>query len=200
MKTNTLKLAATLIVPTALLGLAGCKSPPANPLTTQSSPSLAGGFPVVQTFTEKMVVTSVSPAQRTVALRSDEDKTVTCKAAPQVANFDQLQPGEKVKATFTDALSIFLVKNGSPPDAGAGVEVTGATEAGQPAKVRLATTDNRAKVDQLDRSYLMLKLEYGDGTKKEFKIPLPNTLENVQKGDEVVVRATEPLALCVEPR
>ncbi len=200
MKTKTLKLAATLLIPTTLLALTGCKSPPANPLATQTSPSLAGGFPVVETFTEKMVVTSVAPAQRTVALRTEEGNTITCKAAPQVANFSQLQAGEKVKATFTDALSIFLVKVGPLPDAGAGVEVTGSAEGGQPSSVRLATTDTRAKVFQLDRSYLMLKLEYGDGSKKEFKIPLPNTLENVQKGDEVVVRATEPLALCVKAR
>jgi hypothetical protein len=33
---------------------------------------------------------------------------------------------------------------------------------------------------------------------REFKVPLPNTLENVQKGDAVVVRSTEPLAMRVE--
>ena len=64
----------------------------------------------------------------------------------------------------------------------------------------LPTTDSRARVFQVDRSYRMLKLDYGNGYKKEFKIPMRYKLKDVRPGDEVVVRATEPLALRVEPR
>jgi hypothetical protein len=200
MKTNTLKLTATALIPTALLGLAGCGTAPVNPLTTQSSPTLAGGLPVVETFDQKAEVASLVPAQRTVALRSKAGKTITCKTAPQVANYSQLQVGDRVKAKITDAVAIFLVKDGQPPSAAAGVAVAGPAEAGQPAGVVLQTTDSHAKVCTLDVSYGMLKLDYGNGTMKEFKVPRSHSLKQVQKGDEVVVRATEPLALCLEPR
>lgn len=200
MKTTTLKLAATVIIPTALLALAGCKSAPANPLATQSSPTLAGGFPVVHTFKQKAEVSSIVPGDRTLALRSDEGNMITCKAAPQVSNFGQLQMGDKVKATVTDAVAIYPAKSGPPPSAGTGVEVTGSAEAVQPAKVVLQTTDSHGKVTKVDPSYRLMTVEYADGSTKEFKVPLPNTLENVQKGDEVVVRATEPLAICIKVR
>ena len=200
MKTKRLKYAATALIPAALPGLAGCGTAPVNPLATQKSPALAGGLPVVETFAQKAQVTSLVPGQRTVALRSEAGNTITCKAAPQVANYSQLQAGDKVKATITDAVAIFLVKNGPPPSAATGVEVAGPAEAGQPASVVLQTADSRAKVIQVDRSYCMLKLDYGKGSTKEFKIPMRYSLKQVRKGDEVVVRATEPLALRVQPR
>ena len=145
-------------------------------------------------------MTGLAPSQRALNLRSSKGTTTSCKAAPQVVNFSQLQDGEKVKATVTDATALFLVKNGPPPNAGAGVTVAGQSEAGQPASVVLLTTDAQAKVTKVDRSYRLLTVVYADGTKKQFKVPLPDTLMNVQKGDEAVVRTTEPLAICLKPR
>ncbi len=194
MNTNTVKLAAITLIPAALLALAGCATPPPNPLAAQTSPTLAGGLPVVETITEKAAVTSVVPAQRTLALRSMAGITTTCKAAFQVANYDQIQIGDQVNATLTDAVAIFLVKNGPPPSAGAGVTVTGT----QPGEVVLQTTDSPGKVTKVDPSYRLLTVKYADGSTKQFKVPLPNTLENMQKGDAVVVRATEPLVIRIE--
>jgi hypothetical protein len=200
MKTKTLKLAATVIIPAALLVLSGCGTPPANPLATQSSPSLAGSRVVVQTSDQKAEVTEIVPGRSNLALRSSAGTTTQCKVAPQVENLSQIQVGSRVKATLTDAVAIFLVKNGPPPSAGAGVTVTGPAEAGQPGSVLLTTTDSRAKVINVDRSYRLLKLEYADGSRQEYKVALPDTLLDVQKGDEAVVRTTEPLAICLKTK
>jgi hypothetical protein len=200
MNTKTLKLAATLIIPTAMLSLAGCKTPPANPLATQSSPSLAGGRVVIQTSHEKAEVTEIVAGKSDLALRSSAGATTRCKVAPEVANLGQVQVGSRVKATLTHAVAIFPVKNGPPPSAGAGVTVTGSAESGQPASVVLQTTDARTKVYSVDRSYRLLRLEYTDGSRKEYKVALPDTLENIEKGDEVVVRSTEPLLICLTPK
>ena len=200
MNTKTFKCVATTLIPAALLAFSGCGTPPVNPLATQSSPSLAGGRTVINTYHEKAVVTDMVPARNSVALRSSAGTTTTCKVAPEVANVTQIQVGEKVKATITDAVAIFLAKNGPPPNAGAGVTVSSSTEAGQPASVVLQTTDARAKVINVDRSYRLLKLEYTDGSRKEYKVALPDTLLGVEKGDEAVVRTTEPLAICLKSK
>ena len=84
------------------MGLAGCGTAPVNPLAAQSSPALAGGLPLIERFEQKAQVTSLVPEQRTVALRSKKGNTITCKAAPQVANYSQLRVGDLVKATVTD--------------------------------------------------------------------------------------------------
>ena len=200
MKTRTLKCVVTTIIPATLLALTGCGTPPANPLATETSPAFAGGRVVVQTSCEKAEVTELVPARSAVALRSSGGATTQCKVAPQVANLSQIQVGEKVHATLSKAVAIFLVKNGPPPAAGAGVTVSGPAEAGQPGNVVLLTTDVQAKVYSVDRSYRLLRLQYPDGNKIEYKIPLPDTLLGVEKGDEAVVRSTEPLAICLKPK
>jgi len=116
-----------------------------------------------------------------------------------VANFSQLQPGDKVKATITEAATIFLVKNGPPPSAGPGVAVSGLAGGGQLASVVLDTMDAQAKVNKVDPSYRLLTVEYANGSTKDFKVPLPANLENVRPGDEAVVRTTEPLVIRIEP-
>ncbi len=195
MKTNTFPLVATALIPATLLALSGCGTPPANPLATQSSPAFAGARVAVQTSHEKAEVTELAAGKGTMALRWGAGTTTQCKVAPQVANLGEIQVGAQVKATLSDAVAVFLVKNGQPPDAGAGVTVTG--ESGS---VVLPTSDVRAKVYNVDRSYRLLKLEYADGSRKEFKFDLPDTLENVEKGDEVVVRTTEPLVICLKAK
>jgi hypothetical protein len=194
MKTKTLQYVATTLLPAVLLGLAGCGTAPVNPLAIEQSPTLAGGTTVIETFSEKADVTSLVSSRRTLPLRSEAGNTITCKAAPQVANFDQIQVGARVEATITELTALFLAKNGPPPSAGPGVEVESQT-----AGVVLQTTDSRAKATKVDRSYRLLTVEYANGSTKEFKVPLPHTLKNVQPGDEVVVRSTEPLAIRLEP-
>jgi hypothetical protein len=200
MNTKALTCVATTLIPAALLALSGCGTPPVNPLATQQSPSLAGGRVVIQTSHEKAEVTDLVPAKSDLALRSSAGTTTRCKVAPQVVNIDQVQVGEKVKATLSEAVAIFLVKNGPPPNAGTGVAVTGPAEAVPQRSVVLMTTDSRAKVYSVDRSYRLLRLEYPDGSRKEYKVALPDTLLDVQKGDDAVVRSTEPLAISIEPK
>jgi hypothetical protein len=200
MNTNAFKGVATTLIPAALLALSGCGTPPVNPLATQNSPSFAGGRTVIQTYSAKGVVTDVVPAKRGLGIRASSGTTTSCKVAPEVADFSQVQTGSRVKACLTDEVAIFLVKNGPPPSAGAGVAVTGAAEAGQPASVVLLTTDSHAKVINVDRSYRLLKLQFDDGSRKEYKVALPDTLLDVQKGDEAIVRITEPLAICLKSK
>ncbi len=198
MKIKTTKYLAT-IVSTALLALSGCKTPP-NPLPTQTSPGVMGARIIVQTSHEKGVVTELVPGKSELTVRAPARTSTRCKIAPEVENLNQIQVGAKVKATLSEMVAVFLLKNGAPPVAGAAITVTGTAPSGQAANVVLQTTDTRARVLGVDRSYRLLKLEYEDGSTKEYKFPLPDTLENIQKGDEALVRTTEPLAICLKAR
>ena len=200
MKTKTLNRIVIALIPAISLALTGCGTQPVNPLTTQSSPSLAGGRLVVQTSCQKAEVTEFVASKSELALRSSAGTASRCKVAPQVVNLSQIQVGEKVKVTLSEAVAIYLVKDGPPPNAGAGVTVTGPAEAEPQRSVVLMTTDSRAKVYNVDRGYRLLKLEYPDGSRREYKVALPDTLENIEKGDEAVVRTTEPLAICLQPK
>ncbi|HEY5909508.1 MAG TPA: hypothetical protein VJA21_02770 [Verrucomicrobiae bacterium] len=200
MKTNPIKHLAATFVPAALLAITGCRTPP-NPLAAQTTPALTGGRTVVETSHRKAVVAELVPGKSELALRSSSGATMRCKIAPQVDNLNQIHVGARVNVTLTDRVTVFLCKNGTPPGPGTGTTVTtGTSPSGQAASVVLQTTDARAKVLNVDRSYRLLKLEYEDGRTKEYKFSLPDTLENIQKGDEALVRTTEPLAICLKTK
>jgi hypothetical protein len=200
MKTRTTKHLAATLVSAVSLALTGCKTPPPNPLATQTSPSVAGARIVVQTSHKKAEVTELVPGKSDLTLQSSAGTTTRCKIAPEVWNLSQIRVGAKVKVTLSDVVAVFLLKNGTPPSTGVGVTVAGTALSGQAASVVLQTTDARAKVFNVDRSYRLLKLEYADGSRKEYKFPLPDTLGNIQKGDEALVRTTEPLAICFKTK
>jgi len=66
--------------------------------------------------------------------------------------------------------------------------------------VMVTTIDMSARVIMADRSYRMLTLKYANGQVKTFKVPLPFTLEHVAVGDDVVMRATQTIALHLVPK
>jgi len=60
----------------------------------------------------------------------------------------------------------------------------------QPAAAGTApeSTDMKARVILVDRSYRLLEVMYEDGHTQSFKIPLPDTMDTVTRGDNVLVR------------
>jgi hypothetical protein len=198
MKTTTLKRIVLAFAPAGILALTGCWTPPSQLASPSGNPSLAGAWTVVETAKYTASVNSVEASQRKVVLLRPDGTTIACKFGPDVVNFNQIQAGDKVKVQVARELAIFLVKNGPLPSAGTGVLVAGSPTGSMPAGLVVETTDSTARVIGVDRSYRLLNLEYANGTTKAVKIPLPNTLKNVNKGDDVVVRATERMVLDVK--
>ncbi len=188
----------TVWFPLAALTLAGCLTPPQILSQPDGAPSLVGGMTFEENATTTATVRSIDTNQRELVLLRNDGSTVTYKAGPQVINFDQIKAGDKVKATVADAIAIFLVKNGPPPGAGQGVVVGRAAKGAMPGGMVLTTQDFSARVIRVDPSYRLLTLEFTDRTIKTFKIPLPFTLQNVRKGDDLVVRSTQSLAVHVD--
>lgn len=195
MKTWRLKITAAAALSTAMLTMTGCWTPPTNLAATEGNPSLAGGIIVVETSMCKATVQSVDASSRKVVLRFEDGTTTTEIAGPEVVNFDQIQAGDRVKATVAEEYAIFLVKNCPLPSAGSGVVLAGAPKGNLPAGMIVATRDFSARVIGVDRSYRMLTLLYADGHTKTLKVPLPFTLERVVVGDNLVVRSTETMAI-----
>ena len=63
-------------------------------------------------------------------------------------------------------------------------------QAGTPA----GAMDVHGRVMTVDTSYRLLKVIYEDGHWDEFKIELPETLDTVQRNDNVIVRAGPPMS------
>ena len=200
MNPRPLKFTTLILILTAALSLTGCWTSPEVLAPPSGNPSLVGSMVVVETTKMTATVKSVDAARREIQLQRADHAITTLEVGSNVPNFDQIKVGDEVKAKATGEYAIFLVRNGPVPSAGGGVVLSGAAKGGPPAGTMLATEDFNARVIGVDRSYRLLKLEYADGRTKQFKVPLPFTLENVQKGDDVVVRATVEVALRLKKR
>jgi len=170
-------LAVVLISANALM-VAGCSSTEQYYAQAKANQSLAGGAIRVSTRKFDASVASVNPSNRTIALRT-ESGTHEYRVSNGVMNLSQVIPGAEVKVRVVDEDALFF-GNTSLPAAGTGV------------------SDFKTRIHGVDRSYRLLALDYPDNETRDFKVPLGTHLENVNPGDEAVVRSTVPLVVELE--
>ena len=82
------------------------------PTTSQSMTVTPGKAVATSTTTASAVIVAIDATNRIVTLKTASGKTVEVVAGPEVKNFDQLKVGQKVKAGYSEALSLELKKGG----------------------------------------------------------------------------------------
>jgi hypothetical protein len=206
----------SFLVPAAAL-LAILASPPVQaqqPQPLQAQPGSPGasddkpGVVFANVIATQATVADVNKTDRTLTLRTDDGREVVVKAGPEVRNFDQIQKGDKVNAQYHEATAIFVRK----PEAAAGA-MSGAAQ--QPAVSRVESvevakpgekpggavtnvTQITAKVEDIDYSNREVTLRGPEGKLRTIKVgDRVQNLQNIKKGDEVVLRHTEALAIVV---
>lgn len=197
MKTITLKLVALALLPVAMLALTSCSSTHEDAGLTAIQPGQPGGVRV-ETFKETATVTGIDQATRKVTLFTPDGTKTTFTAGPEVANFAQLEVGDQVKATVTEQLVVFVRQPGQSPEVGAAAAVVLAPLGAKPGGLLANTVEITAKVKSLDVKHQRATLLFPDGTSKTFKVRKDVDLTKQSVGDDVVIRATEAIAISVE--
>ena len=161
----------------AALLLVGCWTAPVATVQPHGEARLIQGSIAVKSVKDTAVVSSLDRSAGTIVLRSSgKPETSTYKLAPEVSGLDGIKAGDVVQATVTEDLTIYVLHDGQLPDAGGTVSVD-------------------ARVLMVDPSYRLLTLQYPDGQKETFKVPLGTRLEQMEAGNSVVIRPLEVLAL-----
>lgn len=201
-KLAVLAMAAMLAVGTQFAFAADQASPAAKPEAKAAKVAKkAAGEPgaiIVETAKATAKVTAIDAAKRTVTLTMDgKSKTITC--GPEVRNFAQIKVGDLLKVTFVEALAVYLQKAGAPAG---GEEVKTVTLAPKGAKPGMLVTDTivlKAKIDAVDAKKGAVTITTPDGKTKTMKVAKTvKGLKDLKKGDDIVVRFTEALAIVVE--
>ena len=190
-----LAMAAILAVGTQFAFAADPAAPAAKPAKKQTGEP---GAVVVEVVKATAKVTAVDAAKRTVTLEMDgKSKTITC--GPEVKNFDQIKVGDQLKVTFVEALAVYLQKAGAPAG---GEEVKTVTLAPKGSKPGVLVTDTivlKAKIDAVDAKKGTVTITTPAGETKTMKVDKKvKGLKALKKGDDIVVRYTEALAIVVE--
>jgi hypothetical protein len=189
-------LAAALV---GTLAFSSCSTEPKGESAGYAAirPGVPGGV-MVETYKQTATVTGIDKAARKVTLVSKDGTKSTFKAGPEVANFDQLEVGDQVKATVTEQLVVFVRKAGEPPADGAAAAVALAPLGAKPGVLMANTVEVTAKVKSIDVKHQKATLLFPDGTSHTFKVRKDVDLTKQTVGADVVIRTTEALAILVE--
>src|SRR5262249_55594723 len=144
-------------------------------------------------------VEAIDYDKRTVDLKGPKGNVVTLKVGPEAKNFNQVKVGDRVAAKYYESTAIEVRKPNEPPfaQAAGGGARRGEKHRGgvavQPAEMTAVVDDINYKtrtVTLRGPQQKTVTLKVDDSVKR---------LNEVKKGDEIVVRRTEALAVDVKP-
>ena len=200
MKMTTQARGLAALVPAALLAFTtSCSTGPKGEGAgfTAIQPGVPGGVRI-ETYQETATITGIDKPNRKVTMVHPDGTMVTLKAGPEVANFGQLEIGDQVKATVTEQLVVFARPPGDTASNAAATEVALAPLGAKPGAMMVQTAEVTAKVKSIDAKHQKATLIFPDGRTKTFKIRPDVDLTKQAVGTDVVIRATEAMALRVE--
>src|SRR5262245_22661064 len=147
--------------------------------------------------TATATVKAVDPDARTVTLETSDGQTRTIKCGKEVINFDQIKPGDQVKAL---AIARLAVSVGPPDSAGAseGAIIARAPKGDKPGVIISGTERITATVEAVDPAARTVTLVGVDGQTKPIQVAKDVDLSSVKKGDDVTVQLTKGVALWVQ--
>jgi hypothetical protein len=152
----------------------------------------------IDSVTATNTVKSIDYKTRTVTLESPNGGTESYHAGPKMINFDQIHVGDKVRATVTEALAVSVRKAGTPPNVGDTVDVVLAPKGAKPGMFVANTEEATSKIMNVNRATRTITLAEVAGKPKTFNLGPDVDVSDLKKGDDVVVRYTDALALYVE--
>jgi len=144
-------------------------------------------------------VQAIDYAQRTVTLKGPEGNTVTLKVGEAARNFDQVKVGDQVVAEYFESVALYVKKPGGQPGAGEATMVKMAPRGAKPEGVMVNTTELTATVEAIDYAKRTVTLKGPEGNTVTLKVDQSaKNFKNVKKGDQVVARITEAMAISVQ--
>jgi len=145
-------------------------------------------------------VVAIDRTKRIVTLEEEGGGQVVVEATEEMRNFDQIQVGDKVVVTYTEAIA-WEVKRGSASDIGVTDKVTANRTApgARPGASAKAVTVITAAITAIDLQAGTVTLRGPSGKDLKVKPRDPSKLRQVSVGDIVQITYSEALAIAVRP-
>jgi hypothetical protein len=159
---------------------------------------LPGALKSRETQTITATVQKVDKEKRQVTLKGEGGNTVTVRVPETARNFDQIKVGDTVTAKYTQSVAVAVRKSDEPPSATGRESITRAPEGQSPAATRTSTMQITAQVEKIDKDKRELTLMGPGGETRTVTVPEDmKKFDELKVGDNVVIRATESVAIQV---
>ena len=168
------------------------------------APGLAVAQPAaVATSSERTaIVETVNAQERSVLLRGQEGTLATIILGPEVRNFAQIRPGDRVVTTVTDSIAVsFARPDGRGPVASAEA-VARAPQGERPAIAYADAQRVRVRIEGIDLGRNSVAFVDPAGTRREVRVQTPQMrrfMRTLSPGDEVDVVFMETISIRVVP-
>jgi hypothetical protein len=166
----------------------------------EMKPSGKPGAVVAEGVSITATVEAIDYDKRTVDLKGPKGRVVTLKVGPEAKNFNQVKVGDRVTAKYFESTAIAVRKAGEPPFAEETKAVQRAAPGGQPGGIAIDTTEMTARVEDIDYKARTVTLRGPQQKTATVKVDKSvKRFNEVKKGDEIVIRRTEAIAIDVKP-
>jgi hypothetical protein len=165
------------------------------PVDDVSSVSIPGRV-ITSTARREAIVESVNRETREIRVLDAEGRLHTFVAGDMVANFDQIEPRDRIVTEYLESVAVFVAPAGTPSLGDTGlVEVAPLGE--KPGVAMADTFMVAAEIDAIDSDTRVVTLRGEDGFQTALKVADDVDLGNFKVGDEVRMRVTEAVAISV---
>jgi hypothetical protein len=155
------------------------------------------GAAVLSTVEVTATVIKIDHKTREVTLKAADGREATFVADPAVKNLDQVNKGDVITATYTEAVA-YEVRKGGTPGAQSTVGAAGAPIGSKPAGVIGQTTTVTVGITAIDAKAPSVTFKGPDGKTQTVKVKSADRLQGVKVGDTVDITYTEAVAVKVD--
>jgi hypothetical protein len=150
------------------------------------------------TVTVTSTVEAVDLDKRIVTLKGENGEVTELAVSEEVRNLPQLKKGDRVVATYHEAIAADVYKAGTemPPGKSA-VAAERAKPGEKPGGAVAEVTSATATIDAIDKANSRVMLKGPEGNKVSVKVRDPKKLDAVSVGDQVQITYTRALAISV---
>ena len=175
-----------------------CADKPEMPAETAAPAAPAQSEVVVASTEVTATVTKIDQTTREVTLMMDDGEEFSLIADDRVKNLAQVQAGDVVIATYTEALAYEVLKGGEEASVETMVAGDSAELGEMPAGAATRSTTLTATVTAIDTEAPSVTIMGPSGEQRTIKVMYPEKLAGVNLGDSVRITYAEALALSVE--
>src|SRR5690606_7254050 len=148
-------------------------------------------------------VESVDEDSRSLVLRNSGGERTLVVVGPEVRNFEQIEPGDRVSATYREAiLAEVLPKGSESSEPRSSVAKARSAPGERPAAAVGSSVSTDVVIESVDQSFDTVTFKRPDGIVRTVAVEDPKATQFVHSlnpGDEVRVTYTEATAIAVTP-
>ena len=163
-----------------------------------AKPAAAQPIKESETLERRATITAIDVPKRLVTLKGQDGDVFEVEAGTDIQNFDKLQVGDVVVATYTESLALEIAAPGKATPGITGT-VSGTPTPGQRNLGRQVTAT--FKVEAVDAAANKVTLSDGAGNSRTIDVRHPQAqqrLKTLKPGEMAVITYTESLALRLE--